>query len=228
MTMIACIYCGSSENLTDDHIPPKNLFPEPRTSDLITVPACQGCNKSYEKDDEYFRVALTVIAESLNPVARDLWLTKVVGGTLRRSPAMKYTLLETLRHTEFRTPAGVIVGRGQTFRIKGNRVNRVVRRIVSALHWLHHGAVPSGDVEMIVAMSPDLERPGLVDRLVPFLLGGQPMRQTGAGVFRYAFDRDEEIPAAGAWLLVFYSAVAFLVTLTPPELRDGEPDSPTR
>jgi hypothetical protein len=68
---------------------------------------------------------------------------------------------------------------------------------------------------MTVAMSPDLERPGLVERLVPDVLGGRPVHQTGAGVFQYAFDRADDVPDAGAWLLVFYSAVAFLVTLTP-------------
>ena len=67
-----CIYCGTTEQLTADHVPPKNIFPEPRTSDLITVPACERCNKSYELDDEYFRAAITVAAEE-NLVALDLW-----------------------------------------------------------------------------------------------------------------------------------------------------------
>ena len=35
-----CVYCGSTGPLTDDHVPPKVIFTEPRSSNLITVPAC--------------------------------------------------------------------------------------------------------------------------------------------------------------------------------------------
>lgn len=54
----SCIYCGSGEDMTDDHIPPKALFPEPRPSNMLTVPCCRKCNKSFSKDDEYFRTTL--------------------------------------------------------------------------------------------------------------------------------------------------------------------------
>src|SRR5438128_79472 len=50
-----CIYCGAAKDLTNDHVPPKAAFPKPRPSDLITVPSCRSCNKSFEQDDEYFK-----------------------------------------------------------------------------------------------------------------------------------------------------------------------------
>src|SRR5262245_49176576 len=56
--MKACVYCGATDNLTDDHIPPKNLFPRPRPSNLITVPACLTCHSTTSKDDENFRLRL--------------------------------------------------------------------------------------------------------------------------------------------------------------------------
>jgi hypothetical protein len=43
-------------------VPPKNVFPEPRSSDLIR-------NKSYELDDQYFRAFITVAAEDAGPCA---------------------------------------------------------------------------------------------------------------------------------------------------------------
>jgi 5-methylcytosine-specific restriction endonuclease McrA len=79
-----CIYCGAAEDLTVDHVPPKNLFPKPRPSDLITVPACRTCNKSYERDDDYFRLAMTVLGEA-NPVAGQLWREKGVSRLLTKS-----------------------------------------------------------------------------------------------------------------------------------------------
>jgi hypothetical protein len=55
-TPVACAYCGSTSELTDDHIPPKNLFPKPRPENIITVKACKICVKDTSKDDEYFRM----------------------------------------------------------------------------------------------------------------------------------------------------------------------------
>src|SRR5208283_2514674 len=59
-----CLYCGRVRPLTRDDVPPKNLFPKPRPSNLITVPSCQKCNQSFMLDDEYFRL---VIADADNP-----------------------------------------------------------------------------------------------------------------------------------------------------------------
>ena len=55
-----CVYCGREAQLTSDHIPPKNLFPKPRPSNLITVPSCKRCNRSASKDDEYLRLVLVM------------------------------------------------------------------------------------------------------------------------------------------------------------------------
>src|SRR4051812_6886992 len=51
-----CAYCASGIGTTNDHIPPKNLFPNPKPSDLITAPCCEGCRRPTAKDDEYFRL----------------------------------------------------------------------------------------------------------------------------------------------------------------------------
>ncbi len=53
-----CVYCGRNGPVTRDHIPPKNLFAT-RPSNLITVPACEKCNRAACKDDEYFRLTIT-------------------------------------------------------------------------------------------------------------------------------------------------------------------------
>ncbi len=53
-----CIYCGGNEDMTVDHIPPKGMFPEPRPSNMLTVPCCMKCNQCFSKDDEYFRTVL--------------------------------------------------------------------------------------------------------------------------------------------------------------------------
>jgi 5-methylcytosine-specific restriction endonuclease McrA len=55
-----CVYCGETKPLSADHVPPKNLFDRPYPANLLTVPACVDCNGAFSKDDEDFRIALTV------------------------------------------------------------------------------------------------------------------------------------------------------------------------
>jgi hypothetical protein len=167
-----CIYCGASEDLTVDHVPPKNLFPEPRPSDLITVPACGTCNQSYAQDDEYFRLAMTILGEA-SSVAAELWREKVVRGTLRRSPRLKKQILSTLSNLELRSPAGLYLGTTDTLRFKAKRIDRVAFRIVTALHWLEYGAIPVPNIHVRVVHAPDPRRPGVLERVTGMLLNGR-------------------------------------------------------
>ena len=74
-----CTYCGGVAG-SRDHIPPKNLFPKPRTNDLISVPSCVGCNKAFSKDDEYLRFVLTMRADTFEQVgANPDWSEDRVG-----------------------------------------------------------------------------------------------------------------------------------------------------
>src|SRR5437016_4846066 len=51
-----CYLCRKRPGTTRDHVPPKNLFPRPRPSSLVTVPCCEKCNNRFSKHDEYFRL----------------------------------------------------------------------------------------------------------------------------------------------------------------------------
>ena len=66
-----CVYCWKIGPVTDDHIPPRGLFPKLYSHNLITVPSCDACRKGTPKDDEYFRLALTVVEDSKGHADRD-------------------------------------------------------------------------------------------------------------------------------------------------------------
>lgn len=51
---IECVYCGAANPTTMDHIPPKGIFPPPRSANLTTVPCCEECNRSFDKDESIF------------------------------------------------------------------------------------------------------------------------------------------------------------------------------
>jgi hypothetical protein len=87
----SCYLCGALSDLTLDHVPPANLFPPPRPSNLIKVACCATCNSSYSKDDEAFR--LWVSSSIFRSPAGDwIWHNKVLGSTLPRSPKLHENL----------------------------------------------------------------------------------------------------------------------------------------
>lgn len=53
-----CAYCGQEKKLTADHVPPKLFLERPFPPNLLAVPACADCNRSFQADDEYTRAVL--------------------------------------------------------------------------------------------------------------------------------------------------------------------------
>ena len=142
-----CIYCGSYQDLTDDHIPPKALFPEPRPSNMLTVPSCRSCNESYSKDDEYIRTVLVSCA----PVYSDPNVQAVNEKLLRsmvrpEAAAMASAIRKSLYVVDVKSPGGIYLGRSPAMKVSSaKRINRVTARIARGLfHVIHNYPVPSG------------------------------------------------------------------------------------
>src|ERR1700751_6135616 len=72
-----CVYCGQTKPVTADHVPPKNLFPKRPPRNLRTVPSCFDCNNGFSKDDEYFRLALTITENAKGHPDRDAVVDRV-------------------------------------------------------------------------------------------------------------------------------------------------------
>ena len=113
-----CTYCGRKRQITKDHIPPKNLFPKPRPSDLITVPCCLECNQRISKDDEYFRLVITMRYD----VSQRRDASEVLPIALRGLQRADHThlrrkLLEGIREVELRSPLGLYAGRTASYEV---------------------------------------------------------------------------------------------------------------
>jgi hypothetical protein len=66
-----CAYCGAERPKTVDHVPPKLMLEEPYPANLVTVPACEDCNKKFMKNDEYTRTVIALDFRAAgSPVAR--------------------------------------------------------------------------------------------------------------------------------------------------------------
>src|SRR5688500_5764615 len=98
-----CLYCERRVGDTVDHVPPKSLFPPPRPSNLVTVPCCTSCHRSFMKDDEYFRLML-VLRDDVRDSASAQTGLRAVMRALRRPQARRLAqqLFSGMRYLQVR------------------------------------------------------------------------------------------------------------------------------
>ena len=133
-----CVYCGTENDLTVDHVPPKLLLARPYPPNLLTVPACMTCNQSFQKDDEYTRTMLSIdVRAAKNPTAQSN--LPAVLRSLQRPDARGFA--EYLTRT---AESSTVLGQdslplGQAFELDKTRVNQTGERLVRAFHFVEMG-----------------------------------------------------------------------------------------
>ncbi|MHC4535752.1 MAG: HNH endonuclease [Planctomycetota bacterium] len=128
------IYCGSGKDMTVDHIPPKALFPEPRPSNMLTVPCCKKCNESFSKDDEYFRTVLVSDAAVFsNPNVQAVNEKLLRSMSRPEASAMASAIRKSLHVVDVISRGGIYLGRSPAMKINASRIKRVANRIARGL-----------------------------------------------------------------------------------------------
>ena len=142
-----CIYCGNTRPLTDDHIPPANLFTKPRPNNLIKVPSCFPCNNGSSKDDEDFRLKIAIREDIADHPAAKLILPSVLRSLSKpNKKGFTKALVDSMREFECMTPAGLYIGKGATYDVNNDRINSVATRIIKGLFYHHKHIRVKGDV----------------------------------------------------------------------------------
>ncbi len=200
-----CIYCGKNINQAPDHVPPKNLFPKPRPSNLITVSSCYSCNKGYERDDEYFKSILLMrkeVAEQerLNERVESLfrsWGRKEARGFL-------YSFEDMFQTVELKSPSGIYLGKAPAFTADNSRLERVVKRITRGLYFHHHDVPLPDDCQIIVWLHIEKDQDNGEKALE--MLSGREIFKIGNDIFTYLYATAEENKYCSMWFMVFYDA----------------------
>lgn len=135
----SCAYCGREGPITDDHIPPKGLFPVTLQKSLLKIPSCSVCNNGCSKDDEYLR---TIIALSANS-HRDEALDQVSSTTVRslaRPEASRFreAIMTGLQETFIQNECGVFVP-ATLGSVDLTRLDRAITRIIKGLFYAENG-----------------------------------------------------------------------------------------
>lgn len=213
-----CAYCGSENELTRDHIPPKNLFSKPRPYNLITVPSCKDCNLDASGDDEYFRLMLSMRHDTFeHPDIQETW-EKIFRGLRRPShPGLKKSLLRSIRKKEIISDTGLYLGDAATYEVNFERMGVVVSRISKGLFYHHKGyRLPdeyfceSFAVEGFKGYQPEVEKK--IIELSSFINEAE-RNVLGDNVFIYKMRFFDEEPDFGVIGMSFYNQVYYLTLI---------------
>jgi hypothetical protein len=225
-----CVYCGTKEKLTKDHIPPKNLFAPPRPVSLITVPCCQKCNLQASKDDEYFRNVLVLRKdiEVNNSDAQAVKPAVMRGYAKKKQQRFLDDLLKEVRMVDVYTPAGIYLGNEWTYSVNLERTNRVVCRIVKGLYYHHysHRVPDSFNIGSFPLDENNFSNKNSYKELINIasLLYKNKPNVIGNDVFAYwhQFFGNQE---TSVWLLRFYRRAYWVTFIMPSALEDGKKPS---
>lgn len=219
-----CIYCGSKKDMTVDHIPPKSLFPEPCLLNMLTVPCCGRCNRSFSKDDEYFRTILVSharVASDPNVQAVNRKLLRSV--TRPAAAGMASVVRKSLHLVDVVSPGGIYLGTGLAMRVSAERINRTIDRIAAGLFYVIRGyPVPARYEVTCVFKDVAFSMPG--EFIAPWRRAWRPPKTIGRNVFNYSYAPCVDDPDAMLFIYWFYNSLWFYGHILPGPVGEGHND----
>jgi hypothetical protein len=195
-----CGYCGSTDRITRDHVPPKGLFPAPRTPDLVTVPACEACNQGFKRDDEYFVTSLE-LGDAVRKTREGKQLAEKVLRSLQRPAATGFATMVAaqIQLSDIAAPQLDLPRGMHGFVLDAVRLRKTAERITKGLLFHTTGRRLPETHEVRALLLGDL--PSLVEKLYLSQLAHTAPVEIASG--RFAFST--------MWLLDFYAETNFLV-----------------
>ena len=199
---ILCAFCGEPAK-SKDHVPPKGVFPDPKPTDLITVPACKKCNSETKLDDEYFRW-LVATGSAKSETAVKLIKQRVLPRFKRRSALLRNIMKGSVEVAVY-SEGGIYLGRKPAFRFDRSRIQVVIDKTVRGLYYHELGVVLSTEV----VIKDFLLNPIIDDKYKQTVLSF-PLRNIGGGIFSYRFHANKDVPSESFWFLMFFDKTLFL------------------
>ena len=203
---LSCVYCGSVDNITQDHIPPKSFFPIPRPSNLITVPSCRDCNQGYSKDEELFLATFMFTDAGVSDTGKRLWAEKM-HRMYTKNLGIRKKIVNSLKHVELITPSGIHLGKRMAIKYDEPRSERVVNKMVRGLYFFEFQKPILSSIEIgsrFAQHASDI--PTAIEDIAPSLIFGT---RQWPGIFEYRFNRVTEQPEKSIWILRFFGKVVF-------------------
>lgn len=209
-----CYLCGQKldANINDDHVPPRQFYAKSirriHTPNLFTLPVHKSCNKSYQKDEDYF-------VHSLAPLAMDSYSGRAIWTDI--STQFKRSQGKRIRQMilkEFdQTPSGIILPYGKVLkRFNGKRIWRVVWKITRGLFFKEKWQLlPEDTPRHFKIVSVDEEPPAEFA-----YVRDTPSRGQYPGVFDYKYIDIPELNNFHFWAMLFWDRLITLIAFHDP------------
>jgi len=118
-----CVYCGESAN-TEDHVPPKNLFPKGMgPKKFIKVPSCYKCNHSFSLNEEWFRLFVCSMAEENSFYARQIFYSEIKR-SIWKKPQIAFRLQRQMKSVGISTKSGLYLGKKTLIKLTEDDLRR--------------------------------------------------------------------------------------------------------
>ncbi len=134
-----CAICGIEPACSDDHIPPKGIYPKPRDNDanLKTVPACSNCNNGASPEDEEFKVFICFSTGEFRQNADSV--INSMAGTIEKNNKIAHQIFST-KTDVYTFLQGPIAEPAVAVEFNAKKICDVFERIVRGLYWIEKGA----------------------------------------------------------------------------------------
>jgi hypothetical protein len=174
-----CAYCGAPRT-SDDHIPPRALFPSDRTN-LITAPSCYEHNLGQSGVDEEFRNYIATKIGAETPTTHALF-EKAVRSVTRKKNSWHW-------HSDLSAFA---------VKIESRAFKPVIERITRGLYWHRY---QSERLPLAVKMQIGQLRIG---EWLPEFVSDMNKVAVARDQFLYAYNRTDDHPTVSVGVYVFH------------------------
>lgn len=151
--------CGKEKATTVDHVPPKGIYPKPRSNNinLNTVPACAKCNNESSAEDEIFKILIGLETGEYRENTESV--IESMAKTLGANKKLGKDIFSSAKSISLENEQGVckeVVA--VTFETE--TYSKVISKIVRGLYWQETGEILSENAKITVypfrAMTPQL------------------------------------------------------------------------
>jgi len=207
---------------TRDHVPPDGIFCDPKPSDLITVPCCHRHNGKHSGVDERLRMLAAMDVDRNE--GEHILLEKVFGSTLKKARQRRFVsqIATTMRDRTVMTPEGPVPV--SVFTVDGKEILDCVADITRGLlktfypEFNYHGQeFEVADIHSATLAKWHRDQQMRLIEEITTKANADARGNKGEFRFWHLVDVERE---RGAWLLVFYEAVAFSVCHSRIPLAD--------
>ena len=214
-----CVFCGTEDATTRDHIPPKSVFPKNHRDNLLTVPSCENCNGESNNDDEMFKVMIGLTTE---PSDQTLYedTAQNTFNTLEKNNKLIQIMLSNIRDVLVKNKYGFWeIKHASTFDTEPFR--RVEIKIAKAIYYIEkNNTCHKYGIKLEIYTSK--EGYGF-EPFVPMqkeILNNPPTASVASDQFQYWHLETEEGKSSGFIVVKILGQISFIVNYFNKEFED--------